>query len=139
MTGFMLDKEGLQPLFDDFLAKPFHLQELQRLVARHLHFDRDGADHAPWTAPTPKTAPDLSQMRAAWNDALEAAYRQAEMSGNLEDAFALGQKLEDCGQQSKAAELAALGREMKRCAQDMDIRGVEQVLAALRKAAEDGR
>jgi hypothetical protein len=61
------------------------------------------------------------------------------MSGNLEDAFALGRKMEDCGQKTDKPELTAMGREMKRFAQDLDIRGVEQVLAALRNVAEAER
>ncbi|WP_417914796.1 histidine kinase dimerization/phospho-acceptor domain-containing protein [Candidatus Electronema sp. JM] len=134
MTGFMLDKEGLQPLFDDFLPKPFHLQELQILVARHIHIDRGGNDSPHWA--TPKSVPDLSRIRTVWSSELENAYRQAEMSGNLEDACALGRKMEECGQQTKTEALTAMGRDLQHCAQDLDIRGVEQVLTALRKAAE---
>ena len=134
MTGFMLDKEGLQPLFDDFLPKPFHLQELQLLVARHIHIDRGGNDSPHWA--TPKNVPDLSRIKMVWSSELENAYRQAEMSGNLEDACALGRKMEECGQQTKTEALTAMGQDLQHCAQDLDIRGVEQVLTALRKAAE---
>ncbi|MCW5198664.1 response regulator, partial [Desulfobulbus sp. F3] len=135
MTGFMLDKEGLQPLFDDFLAKPFHLQELQRMVARYIQVGKGGTDRS-LCSPS-KAAPDLGLIKAVWNNEIEAAYLQAEMSGNLDDALALGQKLEDSGQRTGMVELAAMGREMKQFAQDLDVRGVEQVLAALRKVAQE--
>jgi signal transduction histidine kinase/DNA-binding NarL/FixJ family response regulator len=137
MTGFMLEKEGLQPLFDDFLAKPFHLQELQRIVSRHLQIDRS-ATGSP-TLAAPKVVPDLSRIKAAWSSKLEAAYLQAQMSGNLDDALTLGRKMEECGQQSDTAELTAMGKEMQRFAQELDIKGVEQVLAVLRKVAEEKR
>ena len=135
MTGLMLERDSLKPLFEDFLPKPFHLQELRQLVEKYLPARKSAlpADaHRPWTTPT---SSDLEQMRAAWSGELAAAYAEAQMSGNLEDALALGRAMEEHGQKEDAAALAALGREMKRFALDLDIRGVEQVLSALRKIA----
>ncbi|MCW5199554.1 response regulator [Desulfobulbus sp. F1] len=138
MTGFMLDKDSLTPLFDDLLAKPFHLQELQRVVDRYIQIDQNSAVETvhPWHSPS-LLVPDLSPIRAVWDSGLQAAYAQAQMSGNLEDAFALGRSMEDCGQKTGTAELTAMGKDMKRFALDIDIRGVEQVLTALRSVAEE--
>jgi PAS domain S-box-containing protein len=138
MTGFMLDKDSLTPLFDDLLAKPFHLQELQRVVDRYIQIDQNSAVETvhPWHSPS-LLVPDLSPIRAVWDSGLQAAYAQAQMSGNLEDAFALGRSMEDCGRKTETAELTAMGKDMKRFALDIDIRGVEQVLTALRSVAEE--
>jgi len=135
MTGLMLERDSLKPLFEDFLPKPFHLQELRQLVEKYLPARKSAPAaeaHRPWMMPT---ASELDQVRAAWSCELDAAYADAQMSGNLEDALALGQAMEEQGLRTDAAALAALGREMKRFALDLDIRGVEQVLTALRKIA----
>ncbi|CAK8719086.1 MAG: PAS domain S-box-containing protein [Candidatus Electronema aureum] len=138
MTGFMLDKDSLTPLFDDLLAKPFHLQELQRVVDRYIQIDQNSAVETvhPWHSPS-LLVPNLSPIRAVWDSGLQAAYAQAQMSGNLEDAFALGRSMEDCGRKTGTTELTAMGKDMKRFALDIDIRGVEQVLTALRSVAEE--
>ncbi len=136
MTGLLLDKENLAPLFDDYLAKPFHLQELQQVVDRYI--PSVGRNQTVTTISSPNTSqtPDLKQLGAAWNNELKTAYLQAQRSGNLEDALALGQAMEQRGKVLNAATVIAMGREMKRFAVDMDIRGVEQVLTALSKVEE---
>ncbi len=137
MTGLQLEKEQLAPLFDDYLAKPFHLQELQRVVNRHIPLAGRGSIAAPRFLNISQTRPDAEELRAAWTDALQAAYLQAQQSGNLEDALALGLAMERQGGAADAEALTAMGREMKRFALDMDIRGVEQVLAVLSKVDKD--
>uniref|UniRef100_UPI0040570D36 hybrid sensor histidine kinase/response regulator n=1 Tax=Candidatus Electronema sp. TaxID=2698783 RepID=UPI0040570D36 len=135
MTGLMLERDSLKPLFEDFLPKPFHLQELRQLVEKYLPARKSALPaetRHPWTTPA---SSDLEQMRAAWSGELDATYAEAQMSGNLEDALALGRAMEEQGLRADAAALGALGREMKRFAMDLDIRGVEQVLSALRKIA----
>lgn len=139
MTGFMLEKDSLAPLFDDLLAKPFHLQELQRVVRRYIQTGQSSAAEA--AAPSSSSGQEnpavaVSGLQAAWDSGLQAAYAQAQMSGNLEDACALGRRLEESGQKSGTAELAEMGEKMQRFALDLDIRGVEQVLALLRSVAE---
>ncbi|MGR0482135.1 MAG: ATP-binding protein [Candidatus Electronema sp. V4] len=134
MTGFLLEKDSLAPVFDDLLAKPFHLQELQRVVRRHIQPSQNGAAEA---APSGQENPAaVKGLQAAWDSGLQAAYAQTQMSGNLEDACALGRKLEESGRKNGAAELVEMGRKMQRFALDLDIRGVEQVLALLRSVAE---
>ncbi len=135
MTGLMLERDSLKPLFEDFLPKPFHLQELRQVVEKYLPASKSvppAETHRPWTMPV---SSDLDQMRTAWSGELDAAYADAQMSGNLEDALSLGRTMEEQGLKTDTAPLAALGREMKRFALDMDIRGVEQVLTVLRKIA----
>jgi PAS domain S-box-containing protein len=133
MTGLMPEQhDSFMPPFDDFLAKPFHLQELQRLVDRYLNAPKKE------NAAPPPPSPDLTQLRAAWDSSLDAAYGQAQMSGSLDDALELGRKMEDSGLAAQSEELAAMGREMKKFAQELDIRGVEQILNALRNVAEAG-
>ncbi|MGX9727042.1 MAG: ATP-binding response regulator [Candidatus Electronema sp. VV] len=134
MTGFLLEKDSLAPIFDDLLAKPFHLQELQRVVHRHIQPSQNGAAEA---APSGQENPAaVNGLQAAWDSGLQAAYAQTQMSGNLEDACALGRKLEESGRKNGAAELTEMGRKMQRFALDLDIRGVEQMLALLRSVAE---
>lgn len=135
MTGFLLEKDSLAPIFDDLLAKPFHLQELQRVVRRHIQTSQSNAAE---TAPAGQedSQAEVNGLQTLWNSGLQAAYAQAQMSGNLEDACALGRKLEECGRNGDAAELTEMGRKMQRFALDLDIRGVEQVLALLRSVAE---
>ncbi len=136
MTGFLLEKDSLAPLFDDLLAKPFHLQELRRVVRRHIQTGQSGAAAVPLSGQA-ESAEDVSGLRTAWDSEIQAAYAQAQMSGNLEDACALGRKLEERGRKSGLVELTELGRKMQRFALDIDIRGMEQVLALLRNVAEE--
>ncbi|WP_417917049.1 histidine kinase dimerization/phospho-acceptor domain-containing protein [Candidatus Electronema sp. JC] len=136
MTGFLLEKDSLAPLFDDLLAKPFHLQELRRVVRRHIQTGQTGAAGAPLSGQA-ESAEDVSGLRTAWDSEIQAACAQAQMSGNLEDASALGRKLEERGRKNGSAELTELGRKMQRFALDIDIRGMEHVLALLRNVAEE--
>lgn len=135
MTGLILDKESISPLFDDYLAKPFHLQELQRMVNKYIP-DSTGKAKAAQARQQPHS-PDAEQIRAAWSTELSAIYVKAQQSGNLEDALALGREMEQRGAAAGAEALKKMGNNMKRFALDMDIRGVEQVLTALSKVAEE--
>ncbi|CAK8715334.1 histidine kinase [Candidatus Electronema halotolerans] len=136
MTGLSLEKEELSPLFDDYLAKPFHLQELQRVVNRHIPLtDKNRAANS--RSLSISQTPDAAELRQAWTDALQTAYLQAQQSGNLEDALALGRAMEQQGSAADAEALTVIGREMKRFALDMDIRGVEQVLTVLSKVEKE--
>ncbi len=141
MTGFLLEKDSLVPLFDDLLAKPFHLQELQQVVRRYIQVGQSGAAAAAPSSSSGQENPaaDVSGLQAAWDSGLQAAYAQAQMSGNLEDACALGRKLEESGRKNGSAELTEMGGKMQRFALDLDIRGVEQVLSLLRSVAEEAQ
>lgn len=137
MTGLILERESLQPLFDDFLAKPFHLHELQQVVDKYIQAPQKKKNplEAQWgTSPSY----NIEGLRAVWTPELKAAYAQAQQSGNLDDAFILGSQLEIRGQQVAAEDMIALGKRMKKFALDFDIRGVEQILTSLQKVYEEG-
>ncbi|MCI5147411.1 MAG: response regulator [Candidatus Electrothrix sp. AR3] len=132
MTGLMLEKDSCKPLFDDFLPKPFHLQELQRLVDNYIQLPKqdDGESSRTGEVFLPS---DIDRIQAVWTQELEAFYNRAELSGHLDDALDLGQKMEEQGQKTDTAELSIMGRELKKFALDFDIRGVEQILTALQE------
>jgi PAS domain S-box-containing protein len=137
MTGLILERESLQPLFDDFLAKPFHLHELQQVVDKYIQAPQKKKNplEAQWgTSPSY----NIEGLRAVWTPELKAAYAQAQQSGNLDDAFILGSQLESRGQYVQAEDMIALGKRMKKFALNFDIRGVEQILTSLQKVYEEG-
>ena len=137
MTGLILERESLQPLFDDFLAKPFHLHELQQVVDKYIQAPQKKKNplEAQWgTSPSC----NIEGLRAVWTPELKAAYAQAQQSGNLDDAFILGSQLESRGQYVQAEDMIALGKRMKKFALNFDIRGVEQILTSLQKVYEEG-
>jgi CheY-like chemotaxis protein len=137
MTGLMLDKSTYQPLFDDFLAKPFHLHELQHLVDKYIQVEKNNTEVSrAKNAPPPL---DVARIRSSWNDELEALYTEAEMSGSLDAASALGQKMLERGVLIKTEELTALGEKLKRFALNLDIQGVEQILSALQEITGKSR
>jgi signal transduction histidine kinase/DNA-binding response OmpR family regulator len=136
MTGLMFEQESYKPIFDDFLAKPFHLHELQQVVDKYIpvHKRKNPIERLWGSSP----ALDIQGLQTAWNSDLEAAYRQAQRSGSLDDALTLGRTLEARGYALHAEDLIALGKRMKKCAFDFDIRGVEQILASLHTVTKDG-
>jgi len=135
MTGSMLEEEDYKPLFDDFLAKPFHLNELQRVVDR---FIRVKDSRAPSTSPAAgiRYAPEQNtrQIRAGWHEDLTALLDQALVSGSLDAAFTLGQKMYERGEQLGLVHLMDMGKLLKDYAAGPDILGVEQLLAVLQKS-----
>lgn len=133
MTGRMLDEQDYKPLFDDFLAKPFYLNQLQRVVDRFIQV-KDSR--------TPNTSPagnryaseqDARQIRAAWHEELAVLLDQALVSGSLDAAFTLGLQMYERGEQSGLKHLMDMGKQLKDYAAGPDILGVEQVLAVLQK------
>jgi len=133
MTGSMLEEEDYKPLFDDFLAKPFHLNELQRVVDRFIRVkDR----RAPTTSLSRnRYAPeeDARQIRAVWDEDLAALLDQALVSGSLDAAFTLGLQMYERGEQLGLVHLMNMGKLLKDYAAGPDILGVEQLLAVLQK------
>jgi len=133
MTGSMLDEEDYKPLFDDFLAKPFHLNELQRVVDR---FIRVKDSRAPSTSPARnRYAPEQNsrQIRVGWHEDLAVLLDQALVSGSLDAAFTLGLQMYERGEQLELVHLMDMGNLLKDYAAGPDILGVEQLLAVLQK------
>ena len=134
MTGRLLEEKDYKPLFDDFLAKPFHLHELQLVVDR---FIRVKDNRAPGTSSTRnRYAPeqDAGQIRAAWHEDLAALLDQALESGSLDAAFTLGLQMHERGEQLGLEHLMDMGKLLKDYAAGPDILGVEQLLAVLQKS-----
>lgn len=133
MTGRLLHEKDYKPLFDGFLAKPFHLYELQGVVDR---FIRVKDNQTPGISPAGnRYAPeqDARQIQAVWHDDLAALLDQALVSGSLDAAFTLGQQMYERGDQLGHEYLMDTGRLLKEYAATPDILGVEQVLAVLQK------
>ncbi len=132
MTGLMLDQSSYKPLFDDFLAKPFHLHELQHLVDKYIQVEKSNMTKTKETGSAPPR-PDPEQIRSFWSEELDTLYAEAEMSGSLDTAAEFGQKIYEHGTRENSAELAELGEKLKRFALDLDIQGVDHVLKIFRE------
>ncbi len=133
MTGRLLHEKDYKPLFDDFLAKPFHLYELQRVVDR---FIRVKDSKTPSIVPARnRYAPeqDARQILPVWHEDLDALLDNALVSGSLDAAFTLGQQMYERGEQLGHEYLMDTGKLLKEHAAFPDILGVEQVLAVLQK------
>ena len=134
MTGRMLEEKDYTPLFDDFLAKPFHLHELQQLVERFIGLKEECAAG---TLPAGnKYAQNelTSQIRASWQQDLAVMLEQALVSGSLDAAFTLGRRIFERGELLGFEQLTDLGRQLQDYAAGPDILGVEQLLAVLQQS-----
>jgi PAS domain S-box-containing protein len=136
MTGMMLEKKSYKPLFDDFLGKPFHLHELRRIVDKYIQVTpcatcTDSMDNGY----KKESIEDIEQIIPFWTEKLDELYREAEMSGSLDIASELGQKMQEQGQQSHSLALLEMGKEMRQFALNLDIQGVDHLLAVLKTIA----
>ena len=133
MTGRLLDKKEYASVFDDFLSKPFHLQELQRVVERFLHLG--GTTSCEISQKENKTATDQNQegIRSVWNRELSVLLQQALVSGSLDAAFHLGKIMYEHGKQSGVEPLMSIGKQLQDDASFPDILRVEALLADLIK------
>jgi signal transduction histidine kinase/CheY-like chemotaxis protein len=133
MSGRMLDEEEYSTVFDDFLAKPFHLEELQRVVDRFTGI----------SAAQEKTASEPAEMEgfeqpgkvlpAGWTAELDKLLDEALAGGSLDAATALGARMLEIGREHGFDSLQETGSKLARYASSLDITGVEQLLAFLNK------
>jgi hypothetical protein len=133
MSGRMLDEEEYSTVFDDFLAKPFHLEELQRVVDRFTGI----------SAAQEKTASEPAEMEgfeqpgkvlpAGWSAELDKLLDEALAGGSLDAATALGARMLEIGREHGSDSLQETGSKLARYASSLDITGVEQLLAFLNK------
>jgi len=137
MTGMMLEKKSYRPLFDDFLSKPFHLHELRRIVDKYIQVTSDTACAA--DGEEKEFAPDLKQVIPFWTEELDELYREAEMSGSLDIASELGRKMQEQGLQARSPALLEMGENLRQFALDLDIQGVNHLLAVLETIAGKDR
>ncbi len=135
MTGRMLDEEDYLPVFDDFLAKPFHLAELQRVVDRFIY--RPVQKSLPVPAEQHSPEQDTAFTASAWSEQLSKFLDRAQVSGSLDAAGRLGTAMIGRGREKDSLQLQQMGRKLEKYAAAPDIVGVEQLLSFLDKHTGD--
>ncbi len=133
MTGMMLEKKSYQQLFDDFLGKPFHLHELRRIVDKYIQVISDTACST--DGEKKEAVPNTDQIVRGWSQELDQLYREAEMSGSLDIASELGEAMQKQGVKKDLLSLVEMGKELQEFALDLDIQGVDHLLAVLKSIA----
>jgi signal transduction histidine kinase/CheY-like chemotaxis protein len=133
MTGEVLEQEDFQPLFDDFLQKPFRLELLTEIVGRYA-----GSGGTIMPAPTREigdTGPDdhdlARSLHGTWNEQLDQLLRQAVRSGGLADAVDLGAAIGKMGEMRQDEILISMGGDLLQFAAEPNIMGVDRLLAKL--------
>ena len=137
MTGMMLEKKTYKPLFDDFLGKPFHLHELRRIVDKYIPLAADSVCAVDESEN--ELFIDSKKIRPFWTKELGELYREAEMSGSLDIASELGQKMQEQGLRVHSSALFEMGEKLRQFALDLDIQGVDYFLAVLETLAGKDR
>lgn len=136
MTGEMLDEPDYKPLFDDFLQKPFRLEELKEMVARYIPFDQTYSEQPTVTDNTISDEQDsLKVIEGVWTAELEQLRCQAVRSGSLADAVSLGAAMLQTGGKATEPLLSELGGELVQYAAEPNILGVDRLLAKLSRIA----
>ncbi|RWX50231.1 hypothetical protein VU01_13603, partial [Candidatus Electrothrix marina] len=120
-----------------FLGKPFHLHELRRIVDKYIQVTSDTACAA--DGEEKESVPDLKQVLPFWTEELDELYREAEMSGSLDIASELGRKMQEQGLQARSPALLEMGENLRQFALDLDIQGVDHLLAVLETIAGKDR
>ncbi len=133
MTGRMLDEEEYRPVFDDFLAKPFHLDELQRVVDRFIRGTRKKSTTVPPVDEHYTFDRDIRLLLASWPDELDELLTKALVSGSLDAAGELGSQMNRYGRENGYDQLELTGRQLAEYAAAPDILGVDQLLGLLKK------
>lgn len=133
MTGEVLEQEDYQPLFDDFLQKPFRLELLTEMVGRYA-----GSGGTIMPAPTREigdSGPDdqdlARSLHGTWNEQLDQLLRQAVRSGGLADAVDLGAAIGRMGEMRQDEILISVGGDLLQFAAEPNIMGVDRLLAKL--------
>lgn len=133
MTGEVLEPEDYQPLFDDFLQKPFRLDILTEMVGRYA-----GSETAPASPPAREGGDaglddqDLGHsLQETWNEHLDQLLRQAVRSGSLADAAELGAAIGRRGEMRQDEVLISVGGDLLQYAAEPNIMGVDRLLAKL--------
>ncbi len=139
MTGRMPDEEGYRPFFDDFLAKPFHLDELQRVVDRFIQVGTTKEVVEPLIMESQSTVQDVDLLVSAWTSELDALLTQALESGSLDVAGSLGAHMHEYGDRQRCEPLQVMGRQLEEYAAAPDILGVEQLLGFLQQHTGAGK
>ena len=133
MTGRVLETKEYTSIFDDFLTKPFHLQELQSVVDRFIHIKDSASSEITQVDMNISADQEVQQLRSAWDEDLAALLDQALESGSLDAAFNLGKSMFERGEQSGVEPLKCMGKQLKDDASFPDIIGVEELLTTLQR------
>jgi PAS domain S-box-containing protein len=133
MTGRMLDENGYRPFFDDFLAKPFHLDELQRVVDRFIRLGSKKENVNPVIRENQSFEDSIDLLVSAWTPELDELLTRALVSGSLDAAVNLGAQMHVNGDRQGCEPLQVMGRQLEKFAAAPDILGVEQLLGFLQK------
>jgi CheY-like chemotaxis protein len=130
MTGRSLDPSEYRPDFDDLLAKPFHLDELERVVARYIRVPGKSSRVRKLEDRGAAGGEDTLEL-TSWTPELGSLLRRALESGSIKAARELGRRMREIGSETDCKRLAALGRRLEDYAAALDIIGVEQMLEFL--------
>jgi hypothetical protein len=131
-----LDEVDYKPLFDDFLQKPFRLEELKEIVARHAQFRQIDAQYLRVANTTlGKGQVTINSIGKFWTTELELMRSQAVRSGSLADAVSLGAAMLKAGELAPQSRLSELGGELVQYAAEPNILGVDRLLAQLTSIA----
>ncbi|WP_028584308.1 ATP-binding protein [Desulfogranum mediterraneum] len=135
MTGNIMDESDYKPLFDDFLQKPFRLDEVRAMVERHGR-GKGGEVPAAGSDQGKAEEPErpLSSLSLIWSEGLEMLLEKAIHSGSLSTAQDIGAILQQGGAKRQLDDVVALGSKLMEYATDHDIVGVEQILKQLEHA-----
>ena len=143
MTGEILEEADYKPLFNDFLQKPFRLDELKEIVARYVQSGlTDKALHdtlRPMAADNDggeEQASSFAGIEQVWTAELEQLRCQAARSGSLADAVSLGAAMLKAGESTHQSLLSELGGELIQHAAEPNILGVDRLLAKLSRIAD---
>jgi signal transduction histidine kinase/FixJ family two-component response regulator len=132
MTGEMLDETDYKPLFDDFLQKPFRLEDLRKMVDRYIPFCHANDQHPIVVASIIDQEQNfLDAIEGVWTVELDALRAQAVRSGSLADAVSLGAAMLQAGGKCSEPLLSEIGGELVQYAAEPDILGVDRLLAKL--------
>ncbi len=82
-----------------------------------------------------EAVPNTDQIARGWNQELDQLYREAEMSGSLDIASELGGAMQKQGVEKELLSLVEMGKELQGFALDLDIQGVDHLLAVLKSIA----
>jgi signal transduction histidine kinase/DNA-binding response OmpR family regulator len=136
MTGDILDEADYKPLFDDFLQKPFRLEELKEIVARYIQFGQNDTSQSLFAdSIVNKEQITVDGIVEIWTEELEQLRSQAVRSGSLADAVSLGAAMLKAGETTSQSRLSELGGELVQYAAEPNILGVDRLLAKLTSIA----
>ncbi|MBU0681599.1 MAG: response regulator [Proteobacteria bacterium] len=124
-------------LFDGALTKPFLINDLEREMARFLHYQTDTPSPSPPVQEVPHDMDTFSDVLIMKIQAILSRYDKK--SGNLSEASRLGQEIEQLAEDENHAKLATIGKNLRASAEKFDIVSVELIQAELQRYTQTGK